>query len=440
MKHSEFLVSTACGLAITIVGLMFAGRAFASSPTETTLYSFLGGSDGANPAAGVVFDKAGNIYGTTPYGGMFNAGTVFELSPPAVQGGAWTEAILYSFTGGLDGQLPSSGLILDGKGALYGETVYGSYDISGTVFKLTPPAIKGGKWTETTLYGFCPAGNPCIDGRRPSGGLVFDKKGNLYGTASLGGNPATGCCGVVFELTPSHNTKKAWTETVLYIFNGGSDGSAPNTGVVFDASGNLYGTTQNGGGCSAYVVGCGVAFELTPAVGAWTESVLYRFQGGTDSINPSGLIFDKSGALYGTAGGGVYNEGSVFKLSPPAVQGGAWTESVLYSFLGFTNGAVDGYTPAAGMILNGKVLFGTTEFGGSVPCGNANGVSGCGTVFRLAPPKSGTGSWTETILWNFASGGAYPAAALTLKGGAFYGTTSGGGNPCQCGAVFELVP
>jgi len=424
---------------------MLAGSALASGPKETTLYYFmptLGDNDGYGPAAPVVFDKAGNIYGTTQYGGQFGAGTAFELMPPAIQGGAWTETVLYSFTGGSDGQQPSSGLLLDSKGALYGETLYGGYNISGTVFKLSPPAIQGGDWTETTIYVFCSSTSCGPGGERPAGGLVFDKKGNLYGTATIGGNPTTGCCGVVFELIKPNGKQKVWTETVLYIFNGGNDGYEPGNGVIFDQTGNLYGTTPGGGGCSVYISGCGVVFELTPTGGAWTESVLYRFQGAADGISPtSGLIFDKSGALYGTtaAYGGLTN-GTVYKLSPPAVQGGAWTESVLYSFQGFSNGGTDGYFPVADVIFDGNALFGTTAYGGSVPCGNANGVSGCGTLFKLTPPKSGAGAWTEKILWNFASGGAYPEAALKLKGGAFYGTTSSGGNTCQCGAVFELVP
>jgi uncharacterized repeat protein (TIGR03803 family) len=240
---------------------------------------------------------------------------------------------------------------------------------------------------------------------------------------------------------------------VLHNFTGSpSDGYEPQSGVIFDKSGNLYGTTYYGGDYSACQKGgCGVVFELSPVAGAWSESLLYAFHGTGDGNGPSGaLVFDKSGALYGaTSGEGVYNNGNVFKLSPPAVQGGQWTESVLYAF-GSSNGSLDGYDPGAGVIFEGKNLYGTTVAGGSGSCSYNGGVTsaGCGTVFELAPPRTGAGSWTEKILWNCAGsdtdGSHAPEAALTLRNGAFYGTTSGGnGNgPCQfgCGAVFKLVP
>jgi uncharacterized repeat protein (TIGR03803 family) len=434
---------------MTVAALIFAGSATASGQTaETTLYLFGSQSgDGIQPAGPVIFDKAGNLYGTTASGGKNNCGAVFELVPPATPGGAWTETLLYSFTCGLDGQQPSSGLVFDSRGSLYGETLYGGYNITGTVFKLTPPTAPGGIWEETTIYDFCSAGNPCVDGARPSGGLVFDKNGNLYGTATIGGNPTTGCCGVVFKLTHSAS---GWTETVLHTFLGNyfgqSDGYSPQTGVIFDTTGNLYGTTAAGGdySCGGGVGngGCGAVFELTPTAGGWTESILYSFHKASDGIDPqAGLVIDKSGALYGTtsAYGGLTN-GTVYELSPPAVQGGAWTESVLYSFQGLNNGGTDGSFPVAGVVFSGKNLLGTTAYGGSALCGLNGVIGGCGTVFRLSPPKSGTGAWSEKILWNFASGGAYPEAALNLKGVALYGTASSGGVAGQCGAVFELSP
>jgi hypothetical protein len=440
MKYSR-LLSTACLLAVTIASLMFSGGAWASGPTETTLYSFLGNPDGCNPIGPVVFDKAGNIYGTTQYCGQLGNGSVFELSPPAIPGGAWTEAVLYSFTGGTsDGGVPSSGVILDSKGALYGTTLYGGYASSGTVFKLAPPAIQGGAWTETTLYRFCSSGT-CTDGIRPSGGLVFDKKGDLYGTASGGGNNAIGCCGVVFELTP--RKQGLWRETVLYTFLGNyfgqSDGYSPQNGVIFDTAGNLYGTTLSGGDYSACQNGgCGVVFELSLSTGSWSESLLYVFQGTGDGNGPSGsLVFDKAGALYGTTSGeSVYNSGNVFRLTPPVEQGGPWTESVLYSFQGLPS---DGSWPQ-GVTFVGKNLFGTTALGGLYG-------GGCcdlgGIAFKLTPPRTGTGAWTETILWNFGNGfDGHGPNPLTLKGGAFYSTDSDNGQGCQfgCGTVFKLVP
>lgn len=445
MKPGVLSVSTACGFAIAIASLMFAGGTLASGQTaETTLYLFGSQSgDGQQPAGPVIFDMAGNLYGTSVFGGEFGYGAVFELSPPTTQGGPWSETTLYSFTGGLDGNQPSSGLILDSDGALYGEAAYGGYNITGTVFKLTPPAIPGGAWTETTIYAFCSGGNPCIDGARPTGGLVFDNIGNLYGTATIGGSGG----GAVFELSPPSGGQEAWTEKVLHNFVGHQgdlyDGDVPQAGVIFDSAGNLYGTTLRGGNSSACSQGCGLVFELSPTGGIWTESILYAFQGASDGASPEGgLAFDNLGSLYGTNdGGGAYNQGNVFKLTPPA-----WTESVLYSFQGFINGSKDGYSPAGGLIFSGTDLLGTTAYGGSVGCGDAYGILGCGTVFRLAPPISGTGPWTEDILWNFASGSEYPAAGLVLNGGSFYGTTYGAENgddaDCfgSCGGVFELSP
>jgi len=441
MKHPRLSVSAAC-LAIAIASLLLAG--IASGQTETTLYYFQGRPDGADPAAEVVFDKVGNIYGTTQNGGQFGAGSVFELTP---NGGTWTETILYSFTGGSDGQQPSSGLVLDSEGALYGTTIYGGYKITGTVFKLTPPTMQGDAWTETTIYEFCSTGT-CTDGAWPSGTLVFDKKGNLYGTAENDGNAPCGC-GVVFKLSPPHGRQTAWTETVLYNFLGhaNGDGGLPQTGVIFDKSGNLYGTTPVGGHyhSACQNQGCGIVFKLASTGRGWKESRLYSFRGtGDGNVPEAGLVFDRSGNLYGTtSGAAVYNPGNVFKLRPPATGGGAWTERVLYSF----RGVPDGFGPYAGVIFNANGhLFGTTTWGGSGGCSYGGSVVGCGTVFELTPPKDRKGPWTETILWNFADGegGQLPSAALTLKSGALYGTTvdGGGGTGCQfyCGGVFELVP
>jgi uncharacterized repeat protein (TIGR03803 family) len=435
-------------IAIISVSLMFASIAWASGPIETTLYPFMGQPDGAGSSAPVVFDKDGNLYGTTENGGQFGYGAVFELSPPGVEGGEWTETILHSFQSGNDGSAPSSGVILDSKGALYGETLYGGVDNNGVVFKLTPPGMQGGIWAESILYGFCPVDNNCMDGANPLGGLVFDKKGNLYGTTYEGG--PEGCCGVVFELIKPSGKQAAWTENPLYTFvgnyNGQADGYSPEAGVIFDKAGNLYGTTLRGGNSPACgALGCGTVFELSPEGESWTESILYSFQGtGDGEYVVAGLVFDKSGALYGTTVYGGTGYGNVFKLSPPVGQGDAWTESVLYDF-----GSVptDGSYPAAGVIFDGKDLYGTTTWGGSSGCEYGYGNVGCGTVFKLAPPKIGSGTWAEKILWNCSGndsdGGHDPSAALTLNAGAFYSTTSdGSGQNCQfgCGAVFELVP
>ena len=206
--------------------------------------------------------------------------------------------------------------------------------------------------------------------------------------------------------------------------------------MIFDTIGNLYGTTLGGGNYSAcQSAGCGVVFRLSPAVGHWAESILHKFEGTGDGNGPSGsLVFDRSGALYGaTSGESVYNSGNVFKLS---LQGGVWTETVLYTFQGLPS---DGSWPQ-GVMFVGKDLFGTTALGGLYG-------QGCcslgGTAFELTPPQTGNGAWTETVLWNFGDGSdGHGPNALTLKGGIFYSTASDNGQSCQfgCGTVFELVP
>jgi uncharacterized repeat protein (TIGR03803 family) len=229
--------------------------------TETTLYSFQGGADGDGPTAGVVEDATGALYGTTYYGGGGTlcrsgqgCGTVFELAPPAAGQTAWTETVLYAFTGGADGGNPWAGLLRDKNGVLYGTTVAGGdSNGDGTVFELSPPVAGQSAWTESVLHTF--QGHEG-DGAYPYGGLIFDARGAVYGTAEAGG---TGCCGEVFKLTPPAAGQTDWTETALYNFPGGSDGAYPYGSLVRDTAKNLFGTTS-GGGASGY----GTVFEITP--------------------------------------------------------------------------------------------------------------------------------------------------------------------------------
>jgi len=266
------------------------GTVFKITPggKHKVLYTFACGTDGISPVAGVTLDAQGNLYGTTQQGGANGDGTVFKLTA----GGK--EKWLYSFTGGMDGRMPMSGLIQDAKGNLYGTTEQGGAGLWGTVFKVTP----GGKLT--ALYSF----TNNADGGEPTAGLVRDAKGNLYGTTSTGGNGncAFGC-GTVFEVTP------AGAESVIYSFTGGADGALPTHGLVRDANGNLYGTTY-GGGAS----GWGTVFKVTPQ-GA--HKVLYSFPGGADGGDPTcDLIEDTKGNFYGTAqSGGDSTSGVVFKLT-----------------------------------------------------------------------------------------------------------------------------
>lgn len=311
--------------------------------TETILYSFAAGNDGASPAASVVMDSAGNLYGTTRLGGPANVGTVFELSP---SGSSWTEKVLYAFTNGPDGGSPQAALTLRG-GALYGSTPGGGAFGNGNIFELKQV---NGTWQERVLYNFAGGSN---DGAYAYCQPVFDKSGNLYGTTASGGpNQA----GTVFKLQP---TGKTWTETVLHFFTGNSDGSNVDDGVVMDAAGNLYGLTLSGGTYSS-----GTAYEMINSNGTWTEQVLYSFTGGLDGGFPSaGVIIDKNGNLFGTAfNGGGSGFGTVFELTNA---GGTWSYTVLYTFTGDNDGAL----PLSNMLLAGKHLLGTTVEGGTAQLG-----------------------------------------------------------------------
>lgn len=292
----------------------------------TTIYSFAGTPDGESPVGALVFDRAGNVYGTTEYGGANGWGSVFELSPNG--SGGWTEAILYNFcqtTDCPDGGRPAVGLSLDAEGNLYGTTSWGGatgcpFQIPGcgTVFELMRPAAAGEVWTETVLYEFCPIpnGGNCVDGAVPLGKLIFDTYGNLYGTTSTGGGTNRG--GAVFELSPS---SAGWTEQVLYSFcslEDCVDGAAPEAGVTFDKSGNLYGTTSIGG--SNKYRGGGVVFKLTPGSNGWTENVLYAFHTPTGPFGGyllGDVALDSAGNVYSTANsGGANGVGVVFRVTP----------------------------------------------------------------------------------------------------------------------------
>jgi uncharacterized repeat protein (TIGR03803 family) len=400
--------------------------------TESTIYEFTGGSDGASPDATLLRESSGALF-TTTYNGANGAGSVFELASVS---GRWKGTTLYDFPDLTEGTNPYGGLLADGQGNYYGTTTSGGTNIPcsyytgcGTVFKLTP---SGSGWTETVLYSFTGTNG---DGSYPTGNLVLDSEGNLYGTTQYGGitNYCLGGsnqCGVAYKLSPNGNG--TWTETVIHQFAGGTtDGGNPAYGMVIDSSGNLYGTTGAGG-----ANGLGTAFELSPSTGGtWTETLLHSFGGPPDVAPPtSGLTFDKSGNLYGVGGNGEYSAGGVYRLSP---SGGSWTESVLFSF-SFSN--LSGYNPAGNLVFDGEGnLYGVTINGGSY---------GVGLAYKLTSAISGT--WTESIVYNFRGvdgDGAYPNAGLTFDSeGNLYGTTLYGGvfgGPCStlgCGAVFELTP
>jgi hypothetical protein len=254
----------------------------------------------------------------------------------------------------------------------------------GTVFELTPG--ENGQWTQNTLVGF--EGEGSLEGDEPSGSLTFDSAGNLYGSTWYGG---TDDVGVIFELMPQQNGQ--WTESVLYNFTGGADGDVPNDGLVFDASGNLFGTTRGGGNDRACDYGgCGVVFELSPASGNWTETTLYTFcsqrKCGDGAIPAASVIFDVKGNLYGTTlkdSGcpSIYAVcGTVFRLAPNPK--GGWAERVIHRFILLSS---DGFGPEAGVIFDSMGhMYGTTEYGGDTNAKTCpTGESGCGVVFEMIP-------------------------------------------------------
>jgi uncharacterized repeat protein (TIGR03803 family) len=379
---------TQCGVVFQLQPPVHKGGAW----TEHVLYVFKGvnSNDGDAPVGGVIFDQSGNLYGTTAYGGTGNCmlfggrvgcGTVYELVPPKQKNGAWTEQVVYSFQSGKDGYFPWGDLTFDSAGNLYGATQYGGgkgttcdsfYQFCGTVFKLSPPKTKGGKWAEKLLHSF--AGGS--DGANPNGGLVLDSKGAIYGTTFYGGS--TNCktvagvgCGTAFELRPPAKRRGQWTEKLLHTFvNYQTDGAGPNGGLVFDAKGGLYGTTSGGGSNEN-----GVIFRLAKSGSQWTETVVFTFFDGRDSM--TGLIFDSLGNLYGTtSGGGSTGGGTVFELSPHRVGVGKWRFSPLYTFAG----PPDGYFPAARLVFDkAGDIYGTTQNGGT-----GHSCQGeCGVVFEV---------------------------------------------------------
>ena len=393
----------------------------AKAGAYTVLHAFCSQAncaDGAIAHAGVIVDVAGNLYGTTLQGGDHGGGTVFRIAQDG------TETVLYSFcaqTNCADGSAPYAGLVMDGAGNLYGATACGGADGCGfgAVFKLAP----GGQ--ETVLHAF--AGGK--DGADPND-LVLDQAGNLYGTTELGGGKGCGGmgCGTVFRISPSGSEK------ILYRFcsqTNCADGSFPWSALLI-RSGNLYGTTVNGGANAR-----GTVFELSGK----KETVLYSFcpqANCSDGADPyAAVVADKAGNLYGTtANGGANSGGTVFKLSRKG------RESVLHFFCAQQN-CSDGYAPFAALIFDSAGnLYGTTEGGGSGSVSNQ--CTGCGVVFKVAADG------TETVLHNFCSkkectdGGSFLAgmAGLTRgKSGTLYGTAPQfGGNGENAGVAYSIHP
>lgn len=392
--------------------------------TFTVIHSFTGAIDGASPYSGLTIDQGGNFYGSTNAGNLGN-GTVFRLR---YRNSAWILQTLYAFQGsshGNDGAHPTARIMLH-NGIPYGATQAGGLagcannGGCGTIFYLQPPLAVCHTslcpWKETVLYRF--GGH--ADGGNPVGDLLVDSSGNVFGSTSGGGN--SGCnyqpgnaCGVVYKLT------SRGVESVLYQMPGGSGGTYPESGVAFDSSGNLLGTTSQGGAASL-----GTIFELTPSQGGWSESSLYQFQSGAGGKVPwAGLTPDGAGNFYGaTTSGGASGGGTIFQLTP---SGGAWNYTPIYSFSAGASGPVSNLT-----IDSSGSLYGTIPSGGAF---------GHGSVFKLIRVN---GSWTYTSLHDFSGGsdGAQPAGSVVVDAnGNVYGTAlAGGSSNCTggCGVVWMV--
>jgi uncharacterized repeat protein (TIGR03803 family) len=409
-----------CALTLALLALLLITARPARAQTETVLYSFAGSPDGATPQSSLTPDGKGNFYGTTQQGGGEHEGlgTVFELSPNG--NGGWNETVLYSFCaeGGFsctDGALPNGNLVFDSAGNLYGTASEGGSTCGvsegcGVVFELSPV---GGNWTETVVYSFCPDGNCQPLGGYPLGGLVIDAVGNLYGNDNSGvfelspsgggwtgqiishnavnpvSGPAIDASGNIFTVAPSSvnekptvfevspDGKSGWNTTALYTFTSSPQGSAIWSSPTLDQAGNVYGTET-----AWYNIGKkphdfrGTVYKLSPAKSGWTKKILYTFtpdDSATEGNAPSGgVVLDAAGNIYGTTiQGGTKGLGTVFELVAPVGKAKKYEEQVLWNF----NGG-DGSHPLGGLILEGGNFYGTTSAGGS---------SGGGVVFELTP-------------------------------------------------------
>jgi uncharacterized repeat protein (TIGR03803 family) len=371
----------------------------ADAQTLSVLYAFTGGANGSLPSDGVIRDSAGNIYGTTRTGGTHDYGTVFKLTPAGVQ------TVLHSFTGGTDGGYPAGSLIRDAAGNLYGAADTGGILSCspglgcGTIFKIDS------RGKETVLFSFTGG----TSAQFPRGGLVRDGAANFYGTSETGG---TANAGTVFRLDKNNNL------TVLYSFtgvNGGPDGGYPNGALVRDSSGNLYGTTSAGG-----TDNFGTVFKIDPS---GNETILHSFVYSEGANPAAGVIRDGAGNLYGaTRIFGANNAGTVFEVSA------AGQTTVLYAFTGGSIGSNDGNTPDGGLVRDGAGnLYGVTALGGTY---------GYGIIYKIDP------SGRETTLHSFTSGldGQIPDGSLTRDSkGNLYGVANQGGKRGQ-GTVFRLTP
>lgn len=403
----------------------------AEAQSFNVIFGFTGGLDGGVPLSGLSIDRAGNIYGANFQGGNHGGncgtggcGSVYKLS---YRGTGWILTPLYDFSGN-DGSTPVARVTIGPDGSLYGTTIYGGgtscqnhgFAGCGVVFRLQPPVnicvAALCPWRETVIYRF----NGGADGALPSSEISFDQSGNLYGTTVQGGTGAcSGGCGVIYKLSRSNG---GWVQSVVHDFAGGSDGRLGGARATLDQSGNLYTTTVYGGANDV-----GAVIELSPSGSGWSERVIYSFTAGSDGYWPySSVIFDAAGNLYGTtSSGGQNGGGTVFQLMR---EGGNWTFGLLYSFYGYEYGG-----PGADLTFQGGKLYGTTAYD----------APGDGNIFELTPSGGG---WTYTSLYDFqySLGGSYTNVAFDPAGNG-YGTTQGGiSDSCPpstgCGFVWQIAP
>jgi len=380
--------------------------------TYSVIHTF-SGADGSYPTSTLLLDRAGNLYGTTYGGGADDEGTAFQLKRA---GSGWILSRLYSFDGayGGDGAYPINygGLVFGPDGAIYGTTqeggIFSGSQSLGTVFRLQPQPNRcqsfSCPWTNTIIHAF--AGYPA-DGALPSGNVVFDATGNVYGTTTENAGP-----GSIFELTRSNG---GWTESIIPSPNAGPF----SAGLAIDTVGNLYGASLYG---SQNGREDGSIFQLVPSGSGWTTNILYSFTGGADGKFPmGGVVLDHAGNIYGTTyEGGTESGGTVFQLAP---SNGGYTFHLLCSFSG-NRGPQSALTiDAAGN------LYGTTEYDGDGSAGSA---------FKVTNTGAG---WTCTTLYNFqlGNGGLAPVGGLTVDAnGNIFGTASGGGANGN-GVIFEIT-
>jgi uncharacterized repeat protein (TIGR03803 family) len=439
MRRKKLVTTISKTLAAMAMALTLAPSSGAIGSAKE--HRFQGVPDGAQPASGLVSDGAGNFYGTTLGGGLatcgFSApfcGTVFKVT--LGQDGSWKESVIYKFKGGSDGAAPSGTLVFDSAGALYGTTVTGGND-----------QVCSGEGCGT-VFKLSPHQNGgwtetvlyrflgSLDVQQPGSGVAFDKVGNLYGAA--GGGCIEECNGTIFKLAPNDNG--TWTESILYTFMGGTDGGFPSA-LVLDNAGNLYGTSASGGTINS-PCGCGTVFQLSPSNnGSWKKSVLYSFNDGLDGGSPSsGLALDSAGNFFGeTYDGGSFacpesGCGVVYALTP---ESGSWKFSVKHTFNGLDGSK--GSQPSGGLAFDGKGnLYGTTGTGGDAACNNGNG---CGTIFKLSPKTGGAFTFSMIAEFNGTFGSSPNGGVIVDAAGNLYGTTFAGGSPnCDCGVVFTVTP